>query len=85
MGVALDGTGFGLDGHTWGGEILVADLQDFTRVTHLAYIEQSVREEGPRSCSGLASDIRLDAGGGAIGMGYTASTFRRFIRWPGCA
>ena len=49
VGVALDGTGFGLDGHTWGGEILVADLQDFTRVAHFAYTpmpggEKSVHE-----------------------------------------
>jgi len=38
IGVALDGTGYGPDGHTWGSEFLVCDLNDFTRVTHFEYI-----------------------------------------------
>jgi hydrogenase maturation protein HypF len=37
IGIALDGTGYGTDGAAWGGEILVADLQDFERAAHLAY------------------------------------------------
>ncbi|MFZ5450101.1 MAG: carbamoyltransferase HypF [Thermodesulfobacteriota bacterium] len=38
IGIALDGTGYGPDGHVWGGEILVADLADFTRAGHFAYV-----------------------------------------------
>jgi len=38
IGVALDGTGYGPDGHTWGSEFLVCDLNDFKRVTHFEYI-----------------------------------------------
>ena len=37
IGIALDGTGYGTDGHIWGGEFMVADLTDFERVAHLAY------------------------------------------------
>jgi hydrogenase maturation protein HypF len=37
IGIALDGTGYGTDGTAWGGEILVADLQNFERAAHLAY------------------------------------------------
>jgi len=38
IGVAFDGTGFGTDGTIWGGEILVADLERFTRAGHLATV-----------------------------------------------
>ena len=35
IGVALDGTGFGLDGTIWGGEFMKANLRDFDRSAHL--------------------------------------------------
>ena len=38
IGISLDGTGYGLDGRIWGGEILVADLLDFRRACHLEYV-----------------------------------------------
>ena len=38
IGISLDGTGYGTDGNTWGGEFLVADTSDFTRFTHFDYI-----------------------------------------------
>jgi len=37
VGVAYDGTGFGDDGHTWGAELLLADLQGYRRLAHLRY------------------------------------------------
>jgi len=49
LGVSLDGTGYGTDGHIWGGEFLAADYFGFERKAHLKYIpmpggEKAVRE-----------------------------------------
>jgi len=38
IGIALDGTGFGDDGHTWGSEFFVCDLNGYERVTHFEYL-----------------------------------------------
>jgi hydrogenase maturation protein HypF len=38
IGVALDGTGFGLDGTIWGGEFLCANWDDFERLAHLKQV-----------------------------------------------
>ena len=37
IGLAMDGTGFGLDGNAWGGEFLVANETEFKRLGHLQY------------------------------------------------
>lgn len=38
VGLALDGTGYGLDGAIWGCEFLLGDLAGFERVGHLRYV-----------------------------------------------
>lgn len=38
IGIAFDGTGYGSDGHLWGGEFLLADCRDFTRLAHCRYL-----------------------------------------------
>lgn len=38
IGIAFDGTGYGVDGAIWGGEALLADLASFKRIAHLEYL-----------------------------------------------
>lgn len=38
IGVVFDGTGLGTDGHIWGSEIMIADLESFSRVSHFGYL-----------------------------------------------
>jgi len=38
IGIAFDGTGYGLDGAIWGGEAMIADYRLFRRVSHLQYL-----------------------------------------------
>jgi len=49
IGMAMDGTGYGLDGTVWGGEFLVAEEAAFTRIGHIMnYLlpggEKAIRE-----------------------------------------
>jgi hydrogenase maturation protein HypF len=38
IGVSFDGTGYGSDGHIWGGEFLTADYKGCTRMGHFEYL-----------------------------------------------
>ncbi len=38
IGVPFDGTGLGDDGHIWGGEFMVCDLEEYRRYSHLEYV-----------------------------------------------
>jgi hydrogenase maturation protein HypF len=38
IGLSFDGTGYGSDGNIWGGDILIAEENRYTRVAHLDYI-----------------------------------------------
>lgn len=38
IGVAFDGTGYGIDGNLWGGEFLIVDIEGFKRAGHFRYV-----------------------------------------------
>src|ERR1039458_9070942 len=70
IGVAMDGTGYGVDGAIWGGEFLVAGYAGFTRRAHLRYVPlggEDATVRGPwRSAlgyAGAAERLLADAGG----------------------
>lgn len=48
IGLVLDGTGYGTDGRMWGGEILVADFNDFERAGQLRYVRMPGGEAAVR-------------------------------------
>jgi hydrogenase maturation protein HypF len=59
IGVAFDGTGYGIDGNLWGGEFLIADIDGFERVGQFKYIplpggEAAIREPWRTAISYIA-------------------------------
>jgi hydrogenase maturation protein HypF len=59
LGAIYDGTGYGLDGTIWGGELLLGDVQDFRRVgallpARLPGGERAIREPWRMACSWLS-------------------------------
>ncbi len=48
IGIAFDGTGFGLDGRIWGSEFFVGDMKELKRVAHLEYLPLPGGEESIR-------------------------------------
>ena len=48
IGLTLDGTGYGVDGHVWGGEVLIATLTGFERFAHLKYVAMPGSEAAVR-------------------------------------
>lgn len=63
IGVSMDGTGYGLDGTIWGGEILVCDVHHFERKAHITPFMQAggdlSSKEGWRIAVSLLQDKDL--------------------------
>jgi hydrogenase maturation protein HypF len=71
IGVALDGTGYGLDGQIWGGEFLVADAHGFRRAGYLRYVplpggEAAIRNPYRMAISHLLSLLGEEGLGSAL-------------------
>jgi hydrogenase maturation protein HypF len=64
IGIAFDGTGYGLDSCIWGGEFLVADFAGFQRKAHFRYIplaggDAAVRQPWRSALSYLRDSLSL--------------------------
>jgi hydrogenase maturation protein HypF len=62
IGLALDGTGYGTDGHIWGGEVLIARLGSFERFAHLEYVPMPGGEKAIKEPWRMAFAALLGAG-----------------------
>ena len=65
IGVIFDGTGYGSDGNSWGGEFLAGDFGGFERLAHFKYIQMpggdAAGRESYRAAVGLLSKF-MDPG-----------------------
>jgi len=68
VGAIFDGTGYGLDGTVWGGELLLGDLEDFRRVGTLLPVRlpggaRAIREPWRMACAWLSvAGVNQNAG-----------------------
>jgi hydrogenase maturation protein HypF len=63
IGVAFDGTGYGIDGNLWGGEFLIADIGGFDRVGQFKYVSLPGGEAAIKEPWKTAVSYVVDAAG----------------------
>ena len=72
IGVAFDGTGYGVDGNLWGSEFLIADIESFKRAAHFRYIPLPGGEVAVKEPWRIAVSYIWDAAGDEV-MAYLKS------------
>lgn len=63
IGVCFDGTGYGTDGHIWGGEFMIADYCGFKRMAHLAYAAMAGSDAAVKEPNRMAMGYIYGLGG----------------------
>lgn len=67
IGLAFDGTGFGIDYKIWGSEFFIADIASFQRVGHFSYFRLPGGEKAIKEVWRIATSLLYQAG---ISMDY---------------
>jgi hydrogenase maturation protein HypF len=86
IGLSLDGTGYGSDGHIWGGEVLVSRLDNFERFAHLDYVpmpggEAAIREPWRMTLGALhAAGFEIDSAEVLAAAGVKQKDVRVIVR-----
>lgn len=62
IGVAFDGTGYGMDGTVWGGEFLLCEEERMTRMAHLSYLPICGGDQAAKDASLTSLCYHLAAG-----------------------
>ncbi|QIB69226.1 carbamoyltransferase HypF [Aminipila butyrica] len=62
IGIAFDGTGYGLDGHIWGSEFMICQGADFQRLAHLKYTTMLGGDGSMKDAKKTATCFLLGAG-----------------------
>ncbi|MDO4834358.1 MAG: carbamoyltransferase HypF [Bacillota bacterium] len=72
IGVSFDGTGYGTDGCIWGGEFMLCEGAEMTRVAHLRYVDMiggdSSMKDGVRSALSYIAARNPDCGDDEISV-----------------
>jgi hydrogenase maturation protein HypF len=80
IGVAFDGTGYGLDGAIWGGEFFIGGYAGFERRAHLRYVPMPGGDQAVREPWRMALSYAMDAGAPLPSFGEArAAVVRRMI------
>lgn len=61
IGFAFDGTGYGLDGKIWGGEVFYGDYTNFERLTHLRYFPLAGGDASVKNVYRMALSVLREA------------------------
>jgi hydrogenase maturation protein HypF len=75
IGVAFDGTGYGIDGNLWGGEFLVADISGFERAGQFRYVALPGGEAAIKEPWKTAVSFLMTAAENRVGEYLQASGF----------
>jgi len=63
IGLIYDGTGYGEDGHMWGGEVLIGNISEYKRAAHLRYAPMPGGEKAIQQPWRMAMGFLLEMSG----------------------